>query len=197
VREDAGDGLTDRGDGRGAEEALAAVEQADTLSFEVHDEADRDAPVEERARAYEGVGHAAGGCFFLEGMLDRNFVLDDGETTGLLVQRVGTKLGGDEAPDTGLGRGFDQQELSGDGGGGEGGDDGLLAFEGVGEGVEGVVVNRDGGDGGGEVVGAALASEDGNFEASGEELLQDGWAEVASGLHGSLMSVFGRASQSG
>lgn len=201
VREDAGDGLADCGEGRGAEEALTTVKEADALFLEVHDDANCDASVEERACAYEGVGHAAGGCSILKGGLDRGFVLVDGESTRLLVLPVGTELRGNEAPDMGFGRRFDQEELGGDGGGGDGGggdggDDGLLTMEGVGEGVEGVVVDWDGGDGRGEVVGAALASEDCNFEASDEELVEDSWAEIASGLHKSLVSVFWKVSQS-
>ena len=40
-----------------------------------------------------------------------------------------------------FGRGFDQEKLCGDSGRGKGRDEGFLAFEGVGEGVEGVVVD--------------------------------------------------------
>lgn len=90
----------------------------------------------------------------------------------------------------GFGRGFDQEKLCGDGGGGEGRDEGFLAFEGVGEGVKGLVVDWDSGDGGGEAMSAALASKDCDFETSVEELVEDGWAEVASGLRESLVSVF-------
>ena len=36
---------------------------------------------------------------------------------------------------------------------------------------------------------AALASKDCDFEASVEELVEDGWAEVASGLRENLLSV--------
>ena len=36
---------------------------------------------------------------------------------------------------------------------------------------------------------AALASKDCDFEASVEELVEDGWAEVASGLRENLVSV--------
>ncbi len=79
--------------------------------------------------------------------------------------------------------------MCGDSGGAEGGDEGFLAFEGVGEGVEGVVVDWDGGDGGGKAMSAAFASKDCDFEASVEELLKDGWAEIASGLRENLVSV--------
>lgn len=37
---------------------------------------------------------------------------------------------------------------------------------------------------------AALAGKDGDLEASVEELVEDSWAQVASGLRGSLVSVF-------
>lgn len=57
----------------------------------------------------------------------------------------------------GFGGGFDEQELGGDGAGGEGGDQGVLAGEGVREGREGVVVDWDGGHRGGEGVRAAGA----------------------------------------
>jgi hypothetical protein len=106
------------------------------------------------------------------------------------MKGVGTELGGDEALDMGFGGGFDQEKLCGDSGGGEGGDDGFLASEGVGEGVQGVVVDWDGGDGGGEAMSAALASEDCDLEASVEELVEDGWAEIASGLRESLILIF-------
>lgn len=41
----------------------------------------------------------------------------------------------------GFGRGFDQEKLCSDSGRGEDRDDGVLALEGVGEGIEGVVVD--------------------------------------------------------
>ena len=37
---------------------------------------------------------------------------------------------------------------------------------------------------------AAFASENGDFEASFEELVEDGWAKIASGLRCILVSVF-------
>ena len=40
----------------------------------------------------------------------------------------------------------------------------------------------DGGDGRGGSMSAAVASEDSDFEASIEELVEDGWTKIASGL---------------
>lgn len=195
MRQDAGDGLGDGREGGGAEEAVAAVEQVDALPLDVHDEAGHHAPVEEGARADECVGHGAdGGCFFLEGVLDGDFVLEDGQLRGLGVQGVGAELGGDEASDVGFGRGLDEEELGGDGGGGEGRDEGFLAVESGGQGVEGVVVDGDGGDGRGKVVSVVLAGQDGYFEAGAQEVVEDGWAEVAGGLRERVLSVvFGMA----
>lgn len=57
-----------------------------------------------------------------------------------------------------------------------------MAFQGVGEGVQGVVVDWDGVDGGREAMSAAFASKDSDLEASIEELIEDGWAQIPSGL---------------
>ena len=127
---------------------------------------------------------------FLQGVLDCDFVLEDGESTGLLMKGVGTELGGDEPLDMGLGRGFNQEKLCGDSGGADGRDDGFLAFEGVGEGFEGVVVDWDDGDRGWKAMSAAVASKDCDLEAGVEELLEDDWAEIAGGLRESLILVF-------
>ena len=62
-----------------------------------------------------------------------------------------------------------------------------MAFEGIGEGLEGVVVDGDDGHGGGKAVRAALSSQDCDFEASLQNLIEDGWAEVACGL---ILRVF-------
>ena len=64
-----------------------------------------------------------------------------------------------------------------------------MACKGVGEGVEGIIVDWDGGDRGGEAMSAALPSKDCDFEASLEELIEDGWPEVASGLRENLLSI--------
>ena len=64
-----------------------------------------------------------------------------------------------------------------------------MTLEGVGEGVERIVVDWDGGDGVGKFMSAALASKDCYFKASVEECFEDGRAEVASGLCGRLASV--------
>jgi hypothetical protein len=80
--------------------------------------------------------------------------------------------------------------LGGDSNGGEGRDDGVLALEGVGEGFEGVIVDWNGGDRGREAMRAGPASEDGNFEACIGELVEDSWAEVASGLRGAGVSLW-------
>lgn len=189
VHQDAGNGLGDGWEGCSAENAVATVKQADALSFDAHDEADHHAPVEERARADEGVSHATGGRFFLEGVLDGNFVFVNRQLTGLLVQGVGPELGRDEVPDMGFGGCFNQEELCGDGNRGEGRDEGFLALQSGGEGVKGVIVDRDDSDGGGKAVSAALASQDGHFEAGLEKMVEDGWAEVAGGLRESVLSA--------
>ena len=89
----------------------------------------------------------------------------------------------------GFGRRFDKKKLGGDGGRAESRDDGVLAFESIGEGVEGVVVDCDRGDGGGQGVVAALASEDGDFEAGVDESGENSWAKIAGSLKGDGMSV--------
>lgn len=121
--------------------------------------------------------------------MDCDFVLKDRESTALLIKGVRTELGGNEALDMGFGRGLNQEKLSSDSNGGEGRDKGFLAFECVGERVEGVIVNWDGGDGGGKVMRAALAGKYCDFEASMEELVEDCWAEIASRLREKLASV--------
>lgn len=93
----------------------------------------------------------------------------------------------------GFGRCFDQEELCADGEGGESRDHSVLTLEGVGEGVERIVVDWDGGDGVGKFMTAALASKDCYFKASVEECVEDGRAKVASGLRGRLASVFWNA----
>ena len=77
---------------------------------------------------------------------------------------------------------MDEGELFVESGGAEGGDDGILTLESLGEGVKGVVVDGFHGDGGRKGVGAVLTSEDGDVEAGINELLENGRAEVASGL---------------
>lgn len=57
-----------------------------------------------------------------------------------------------------------------------------MTFKGIGEGFEGVVVHWNDGDRRGEFRSATLACKDGDLEASVEELVEDGWAEVASDL---------------
>ena len=182
VLEDTGDCLANGREGSGAEGAVATVEQGNALGLEVHAEANHDAPVEERSRHDEGVGHAAGACFFLEGLLDSDFVLEDWDGSGLGVGGVTTELGGNKTLDVGFSGGLDEEKLAGDGGGAKGGDDGVLSFESVGEGLKGVVVDWSRGNGRGQGVAAALASEDGDCEASVDQLGEDGRANVASGL---------------
>lgn len=128
MRQDARDSLADGGEGGGAEGAVAAVQELDALGFEVHEEADFDAPVEKGTRADEGVGHAAGrGGFLLQGVLDLDFVREDGEAADFVVEGVGAEFGGDEAFDVRFGRGFDEEKLGGEGGEAEGRDEGFLA----------------------------------------------------------------------
>ncbi len=89
----------------------------------------------------------------------------------------------------GFGCSFNQKDLGSESGGGEGGYDGFLALKGVGERVKGLIVDGDGGDGGRKGMTAALTSENCDFEASFEKLVEDGWAKVASGLRGHLVSA--------
>lgn len=114
------DGLTDSWEGGGAEDTVATVEKGDFLILEVHDKADLNAPVQERARAYEGISHATGGSLFPEGGLDRDFALENRESGALFVQEVGAEFGGDEAFDVAFGSGFDQEQLFFHTSGGEG-----------------------------------------------------------------------------
>ena len=79
--------------------------------------------------------------------------------------------------------------MCGNGEGAEGGDDGVLTFEGGDERVEGFVVDFGDGDGGGEGVGAGGAGQDGDFEAGVEELVKDGRTKVAGGLWGKHVSM--------
>lgn len=107
VRKDADDGLTDGGQGSGAENALAAVIQVDAFGLEVDDEPSQDTPVKEWPRGDEGVGQPAGGsCFFLERILDGDFVLEDGESGGFLYKGVGSEFGWNEAFDMCFGSRF-------------------------------------------------------------------------------------------
>lgn len=78
--------------------------------------------------------------------------------------------------------------MCGDSDGGKGRDKGFLPSEGIGEGVEGVVVDWDDDDGGGKAMSVVLASKDCDLKASVDELVEYGWTEVASGLRESLMS---------
>ena len=100
---------------------------------EVHDEASQDAPVEERPRGDEGVGQAAGGCFFLKRILDSDFILEDREYPRFLRKGISPELGRNEALDMGFSRGFHEKKLLVNRGRGEGRDPGVLAFKGVGE----------------------------------------------------------------
>ena len=96
---------------------------------------------------------------------------------------------GDEALDACFRRGLDEEKLGFDDGGAEGGDDGILALEGGGERVKGVVFDGFDGDGRGEVVGAGFAREDCDLEAGGEESVEDGGAEVAGTLREGVVLV--------
>lgn len=106
VLQNADNSLADGRQGCGAEKAIAAVEEVDALSFQVDDEALRDAPVQKRARGDEGVGQAAGVCFFLKRVLDQDLILEDRESPGFLRLGVRTELGRNEKLDMGFGRGF-------------------------------------------------------------------------------------------
>ena len=66
--------------------------------------------------------------------------------------------------------------------GAKGADDGVLAFQDVDQGVEGVVVNGFDGHGRGKGMVAALASQDRHLEACIYEAGKNGGAEVASCL---------------
>ena len=57
-----------------------------------------------------------------------------------------------------------------------------MTLEGVGEGVEGVIVDWADGNRWGEAVGATLASKDSDLEACIEEVGEDSWAEIAGSL---------------
>ena len=57
-----------------------------------------------------------------------------------------------------------------------------MATESRDEGVEGVVVDGDDGDGGRETWVAAVAGQDGDLEVGVEKLLENGGAEVAGSL---------------
>lgn len=147
--EHAGDGLADGWERGGAEEAVAAVVELDALALDVHDEADHDAPVEERAGADQGVGHAGGAGLLLERVLDGDLGLEGREGAGLGEGGVGPEFGGDEALDACFAGGLDEEELLVDDGGAEGGYEGVLTAEGGGQGVEGGVVDGLDGHGGG------------------------------------------------
>ena len=57
-----------------------------------------------------------------------------------------------------------------------------MTLEGVGEGVEGVIVDGADCDGWREAVGTTLASKDSDLEACVEEVGEDGWAKIAGSL---------------
>lgn len=156
--QNANDGFADCWKGRRAEDAITAVEEVDALLFEVHAEADSHAPIEEGSRHDEGVSHPAGGCFFLECVLNYDLIFEDRKSSDFLVEGVAAEFGGDEVLDVGFGRGFNEEKLSGDDGGAEGGDDCILALKGVGERIERFVVNWGNGDGWRKAMGAGFAS---------------------------------------
>ena len=106
VLQNADNGLADGRQGCGAENAIAAVIQIGALFFQVDDEAQGDAKVQKRPRGDEGVGQAAGVCFFLKRVLDQDLILEDRESPGFLRLRVRTELGRNEKLDKGFGRGF-------------------------------------------------------------------------------------------
>lgn len=57
-----------------------------------------------------------------------------------------------------------------------------MTLKSLSKGVKGVVINRFDADGGRKAIVAILASKNGDVEASIDELLENGRAEVASGL---------------
>ena len=57
-----------------------------------------------------------------------------------------------------------------------------MALKGIGEGVEGVVLDWNSVDRGREAMSAAFTSKDGDLEAGIEELVEDGRAQIPSGL---------------
>ena len=185
-------GLADGGQRGGAEEAGAAVVEGDALGLDVHEEADHEAPVEERAGADQGVRHgvvivaAAAGRIrrrlLLERVLDGDFGRKGGQGGRFGVGGVGAEFRGDEALDAGCAGGFHEEELLVDDGGAEGRYHGVLALKGAGQGVEGVVVDGVDGDGGREGMGAGLAGEYCDLESCGEEGIQDSRTKITGSL---------------
>ena len=151
-------GLADGGQRGGAEEAGAAVVEGDALGLDVHEEADHEAPVEERAGADQGVRHGViivaaaagriGRRLLLERVLDGDFGREGGQGGRFGVGGVGAEFRGDEALDAGCVGGFHEEELLVDDGGAEGRYHGVLALKGACQRVEGVVVDGVDGDGG-------------------------------------------------
>lgn len=92
------------------------------------------------------------------------------------MHRVGPEVRGDEALHASLARGLDEEQLLLEGHRGQRGDDGVLALQGSDEGVEGVIVHRGHLNRVRELVVAALARQDFDLEAGGQELVQDGGA---------------------
>lgn len=182
IPQHAHDGLPDRGERGCAEGTAATVVELDAFPLDVHEEADHETPVEGGARADHGVRHARGGRGLLERVLHRDFGLEGGERADLGEGGVGAEFGGEKALDAGLGGGGDEQELLLDGCGAESGYQGVVTEERGGQGVEGGVVHGRDGDGGGELVGAAAAGEDGDLEAGRKEGIHNGGAEVAGSL---------------
>lgn len=159
VLQEADNGLGGGKQGCSAENAIAAVEEVDALFFQADDEAEREASVQKRPGGDEGVGQAAGVCFFLKRVLDSDLVLEDRESARFLRLSARPELGRNETLDMGFGSGFHQPKLRGDRVPGKNRDDGILAFESAGEGIEGVLVDGDHVHGGGKIVIAALASQ--------------------------------------
>lgn len=161
--------LPDRVQGRGAEKTIPAVKEVRALLSHVGDEADLEAPIEKRAVKHERVAQCPGIRFLLKRILDGDFVFIHGQAAGLGVQSVGAEFGGDEALDARVRRGEDEIELDPNSQGGESRDQGVMAFERIGHGVDSGVIHGNDSHGRGKRVRATLTGKDGNLEAGREQ----------------------------
>ncbi|KAH0489560.1 hypothetical protein TgHK011_009983 [Trichoderma gracile] len=142
------------------------------------------APVEEGPAVDERVRERRRLGLVLEVPRDLDLGREDGQLGGELVGQVAAELGGQEALHAGGNGGVDERLLLVlEGGGADGGHDGVLAGEGGGQRVDGAEVGFDDADAGGECGrGGGVAAEDGDGEfVGGEERGEEDLANVAAG----------------
>ena len=194
--QDAHDRLRDGRERRGAELLLAAVKEPRLALLPVEPKVLLNPPVQNRTGAYERIRERAVGLLRGRRLPERgvrgDLVLVDGQSSRLCVREVDAVVGGQEALHVGGDGGGNEDILALEAGEAEGRDDGVLAFEGGGDGVEGGEVgfadlDRGWVDGRG---GGALDGGDGEF-AGLDEGVEYGPSDVSGSLErGELASFY-------